>query len=50
MEIIQTETNRGNKAILAEGTLYRKKNVPNLLQLTKMDYLLQRNATATFIM
>jgi len=27
MEIIQTETNRGNKAILVEGILYRKKNV-----------------------
>ena len=61
MEMIQTETNRGNKAILVEGILYQKKNVlkngdivyvcsagnvnvPNLLQLTKMDYLLQRNA------
>ena len=61
MEIIQTETNKGNKAILVEGILYQKKNVlkngdivyvcsagnvnvPNLLQLTKMDYLLQRNA------
>jgi hypothetical protein len=27
MEIIQTESNRGNKAILVEGILYRKKNV-----------------------
>ena len=26
MQIIQTETNRGNKAILVEGILYRKKN------------------------
>jgi hypothetical protein len=27
MGIIQTESNRGNKAILVEGILYRKKNV-----------------------
>ena len=27
MEIIQTETNRGNKAIHDEGILYRKKNI-----------------------
>jgi hypothetical protein len=27
MEIIQTETNKGNKAILVEGILYQKKNV-----------------------
>jgi hypothetical protein len=25
MEIIQTETNKGNKAILVEGILYQKK-------------------------
>jgi hypothetical protein len=58
MGIIQTESNRGNKAILVEGILYRKKNVLKngdivyvcsaenkcTKSITKMDYLLQRNA------